>query len=39
MLLERGMASVEMRELKRQKSPILKAAVIDSYRDGERSLR
>ncbi|MCC6611666.1 MAG: conjugative relaxase [Burkholderiales bacterium] len=30
MLLERGMASVEMREIKRQKSPILKAAVLDS---------
>ena len=30
MLLERGMASVEMRELKRQKSPILKAAVLDT---------
>jgi conjugative relaxase-like TrwC/TraI family protein len=30
MLLERGMASVEMRELKRQKNPTLKAAVIDS---------
>jgi conjugative relaxase-like TrwC/TraI family protein len=30
MLLERGMASVEMREIKRQKSPILKAAVLDT---------
>jgi conjugative relaxase-like TrwC/TraI family protein len=30
MLLERGMASVEMQEIKRQKNPILKAAVIDS---------
>jgi ATP-dependent exoDNAse (exonuclease V) alpha subunit len=30
MLLERGMASVEMRDIKRQKSPILKAAVLDS---------
>jgi len=30
MLLERGMAGVEMREIKRQKSPILKAAVLDS---------
>lgn len=30
MLLERGMASVEMREIKRQKNPILKAAVLDS---------
>ena len=30
MLLERGMASVEMRDIKRQQSPILKAAVLDS---------
>ncbi len=30
MLLERGMASAEMREIKRQKSPILKAAVLDT---------
>jgi ATP-dependent exoDNAse (exonuclease V) alpha subunit len=30
MLLERGMASVEMREIKRQKSPMLKAAALDS---------
>jgi ATP-dependent exoDNAse (exonuclease V) alpha subunit len=30
MLLERGMASIEMRDIKRQQSPILKAAVLDS---------
>ncbi|MBL8528761.1 MAG: conjugative relaxase [Burkholderiales bacterium] len=30
MLLERGMASVEMRDIKRQQRPILKAAVLDS---------
>ena len=30
MLLERGMASVEMRDIKRQQSPTLKAAVLDS---------
>ncbi len=30
MLLERGMAFAEMRQIKRQKSPVLQAAVIDS---------
>jgi ATP-dependent exoDNAse (exonuclease V) alpha subunit len=30
MLLERGIASVELHDIKRQKSPILKAAVLDS---------
>ena len=30
MLLERGMASVEMRDIKRQESAVLKAAVLDS---------
>jgi conjugative relaxase-like TrwC/TraI family protein len=37
MLLERGMTSVEMREIMRQKSPILKAAVLDSIGRRERA--
>jgi len=30
MLLDRGMANVEMRDIKRQKDPVLRAAVIDA---------
>jgi len=37
MLLERGMASVEMREIKRQKSAVLKAAVLDAIARREAS--
>lgn len=37
MLMERGMASVEMREIKRQRNPMLKAAVLDSIGRRERA--